>query len=460
MDAQRTEQSKYEAMWAHDAYRAVAPGEHHADRFLDLARPRPDHTVCDFGCGTGRGALRIRLLSGASVSAVDFTDNCLDPDIRLRLGEGFRFVRADLSDPLTERFSYGYCTDVLEHIPPQDVEKVLTNIGLAARKVYFAISTVPDVMGAMIGEPLHLTVRDPFWWHDTLKRVGYRIDWSQYNEGMVCFYASMYLSVDDFIDMSSINVEHETIKANIKANLSLGLREIVPHAAQDTTVYLLAGGPSLADFEQQIVEAGRAGTPIVTVNGTYKWLLDRGIKPAAQVMVDARTFNRRFVEPLVDTCTYLISSQCDHEILKSLPPDQTWLWHSSNADPVRETIEELERQHEWYPVRGGTTIATSGLVLLTMLGFRKVEIFGLDSCLRGNDHHAYPQPENDKGHIQKVTIGGKEFSCEPWMLIQANDFQNLVRSVFSKISDFEMVVHGDGLVAQMLNCAAEAVGSE
>ena len=460
MDAARSEAAKYAAVWSHDAYRRVAPGEHHVEKFLEVARPGRNRVLCDFGCGTGRGALAIVARTDLSVVGVDFAANSLDRDVRDQLGERFRFLQHDLTTPLDEQFDYGFCTDVLEHIPPQDVERVLTNIGLAARRVYFAISTVDDVMGVLVGEPLHLTVESPWWWHDKLTSLGFRIDWSHYQDGVACFYASMYLSVDDMIDKSCVNVEHQQIKDNIKANISLGLREIVPHAVQDTVVYLLAGGPSLADHEQQIVEAGKSGTPIVTVNGTYNWLLERGIRPAVQVMVDARKFNRRFVTPLVDTCTYLISSQCDHELVKSMPPEQTWLWHSSNAEPVREAIDELQRNHEWYPVHGGTTVATSAIVMLTMLGFRKVEIFGMDACIRDGVHHAYSQPENDDDFQQKVIVNGREFTCAPWMVIQANDFQNLVRHVFSKIAEFEMVVHGDGLISHMLNCAAEAARSD
>jgi len=445
----------YEALWAHDAYRIIAPGEHHVQRFIDFARPRTHHVVCDFGCGTGRGAYALAALHNLSVCAVDFASNCLDDGVRESLGERFRFLQHDLTTALDERFDFGYCTDVLEHIDPADVDTVLKNIGTSAKKVYFAISTVPDVMGALVGEPLHLTVESPWWWHDKLTEVGYRIDRSEYGEGWVVFWASMYRSAEDFVDQSSINVELEQIKDNIRKNLSLGLQEVVPHAKQDTVVYLLAGGPSLNDFEQQIIESGRAGVPCITMNGTYNWLLERGIKPAAQIMVDARKFNSRFIEPRVDTCKYLISSQCDHDVLKSLPSDRTWLWHPHNESLVREVFDETGCTKEWYPVSGGSTVASSALVLLAMLGFRRVEVFGMDSCIRADKHHAYSQVENDSDHVVEFTAGGRKFLCHPWMAIQARDIQYVIRNVLSKIDDFEMIVHGDGLISHILQTAAD-----
>src|SRR5512139_3224787 len=349
------EAAKYEAVWKHDAYRQVAPGEHHVQKFLEIARPRRDHVLCDFGCGTGRGALSIATHTDLSVVGVDFAANCLDREVREQLGERFRFLQHDLTTPLKETFDYGFCTDVLEHIPPEDVDKVLTNIFVSSKKVYLAISTMPDVMGALVGEPLHLTVESPFWWHDKVKKLGFRVDWSWYNEGVVCFYGSSYANAEDITERSQLNVDDEQLKNNIRSNMLLNLREVVPYEKQDTVVYLLAGGPSLNDFENQIVEAGKSGVPIITVNGTYNWLLEKGIKPAAQIMVDAREFNKRFVTPLVDTCKYLISSQCDPDVLKSIPGDQVWLWHSGAHDILKEVFEEFEGR-ECFPVHGGTTI--------------------------------------------------------------------------------------------------------
>jgi hypothetical protein len=364
-------------------------------------------------------------------------------------------VQHDLTAALAERFDFGFCADVLEHVPPADVERVLWNIGTASKRLYLNVSTVPDVMGALIGEPLHLTVESPYWWHDTLERIGFRIDWSECDEQSASFWCSLYANEDDLFDRSSLNTPDEVVRENVRKNLALGLREIEPHQPQDTLVYLLAGGPSLADHEAEIVEAGKRGVPCVTMNGTYGWLLQRGIKPAAQVMVDARTFNRRFVDPVVPGCKYLISSQCDHEVLKALPAEQTWLWHSANSGAV---ADEMPKGREWWPVHGGTTIATRALILLAMLGFRRVEIFGLDSCLRGKDHHAYAQPENDGDFLTTVTVGGREFRVAAWHVLQASDFQGCVRKVLAQIPDFQMIVHGDGLIAHMLQHAAELAG--
>jgi SAM-dependent methyltransferase len=447
----------YEKLWATEDYRRVAPGESLAYTFVEVAKP--DGKVIDFGCGTGRGSLLIHALSNVPILGLDFAQNALDYDVA---GTGVVEFRChDLRNPVGGCEPFGYCTDVLEHIAPEDVDRVLANILEAARRVFLSISTVPDHFGPVLaGEPLHLTVKDPFWWHSKLESSGFKVSWSRYDEQSVQFYGTAWADGEDFEDISKLNCEESLVLANIKANLDLGLPEVEPHQIQkDVVVRLLAGGPSLADHEAEIVEAGRRGEPIVCVNGTYSWLLDRGIKPAAMVMVDAREFNRRFVERPVDTCRYLLSSQCDTELVKSLPKDRTWLWHAAGSELVKRAItewsQEHDSRHEWTPIAGASTVVTRAVTLLAVLGYRKIEIFGWDSCLRGDEHHAYAQPENDSKVVIDVQVGERKFRCHPWMIVQANEFVKLMKHVYGKIPELELAIRGSGLIAAILEKGAD-----
>lgn len=453
-------QALYERMWTHDEYRAVAPGEQYVYRFIDWAGPHG--SIVDFGCGTGRGAVMIGALTNAKVVGLDFAANALDKTARGL----FEFRQHDLREPLQLNvFDYGYCTDVLEHIAPEDVDAVLRNIFVAARRVFLAISTLPDHFGpAIAGEPLHLTVQPHAWWREKLESMGVRIDRQHEAEGVAFFYASLYANGQDYSDVTGLNVNDDRLRENIATNLRSGLKDICPHEVQDTHVYVLAGGPSLADHEEEIIERGKAGAIFVTVNGTYKWLIDRGIRPAVQVMVDARPFNARFVDPIIDTCKYLFSSQAAHEAVAKVPKEQAFLFHSGECDLVKSCFDDFCKEQgiarEWYPIYGGSTVVTRALVCLAMLGFRNVEVFGWDSCLRGDEHHAYDQKENDSAHIVDIDIRGRSFKCHPWMVVQAHEFPKIVRFILGPIPDFNLIVRGDGLIAHMLNTAAELAGKE
>lgn len=162
-----TERDKYRTLWQFDRYREVSPGEFYADQVASMfERPGP---VIDFGCGTGRASLRL-VDAGYTVMLVDFADNCRD-DEALRLP----FLEWDLTRPCPLRAPYGICCDVMEHIPPGDVDTVIRNIMASARKVFFHISTIPDLMGEFISSTLHLTVRNHLWWEQAFRDGAYKI---------------------------------------------------------------------------------------------------------------------------------------------------------------------------------------------------------------------------------------------------------------------------------------------
>jgi hypothetical protein len=172
-----TEQEKYQRLWGRSDYRAYAPGEKIAKTFLEVAKP--EGLVLDLGCGTGRGALKIAETN--DVLLIDFTDNCRD-----KAAMKLPFVQWDLTHPLPVSAPYGFCTDVMEHIPPEDVDTVLANILSACDNVFFQIATVPDKFGSVIRQKLHLTVQPHEWWAAKLPNIR----WQERTEYHSCFYIS------------------------------------------------------------------------------------------------------------------------------------------------------------------------------------------------------------------------------------------------------------------------------
>lgn len=444
------EKDLYKMMWERPEYRKVAPGEGAAFEFLAQAKPSRGSSVIDLGCGTGRGSLNLAFFGGLDVTMVDFADNCLDPDIRPMLetqSHALRFKEHDLSQPLEIKAAYGFCTDVMEHIRPHHVDRVLDNCLESCQHVFFQIATEDDQMGKLLGHRLHLSVHPYEWWLKKFNDRKCMIHWSKEEPGYAYFYVSAWLSGNDFVDCGTLNTTEEQIKANVKNNIALGFEQVQPYPTNDVEVMIVGGGPSLAANIEEIRRLREDGVKLITINNAYKYCLDHGITPSAMVMVDAREFNLRFVEPIVPDCKYFIASQCDPSVFSKVPKEQTYIWHTST-----EMLNDiLANQYErWYPVPGGSTVLLRAIPLFRMLGFKRFHVFGCDSCLDGDKHHAYDQKENDGQPVVPVSIGGKIFYCHPWMVSQAQEFVDLIKMMGDEI---ELDIRG-GLLRHILETGA------
>lgn len=158
------EAAKYSHVWQHPNYRKWSPGEDLVETFVRACAVERGSRIIDFGCGSGRAAKALAM-RGYDVLAVDHTLDCLDAGLRVP------FCLACLWDlPKLEPADWGYCTDVMEHIPPEKVDAVLTGIAANVKQgAFFNISFEPDDFGSrLIGSPLHLTVRPSEWWAESL----------------------------------------------------------------------------------------------------------------------------------------------------------------------------------------------------------------------------------------------------------------------------------------------------
>lgn len=467
------EQKKYIKCWDVDKYRIVAPGERLVSLFMETANPKKGNTIVDWGCGTGRASKKF-YEAGLDVTMVDFAFNCLDEGVKelAKDNENIRFVEHDLNKKISLPSEFGFCTDVMEHIPEEEVDAVLDTILDNSRHVFFQISTQDDIMGDHpdIGETLHVNVKPYQWWLEKFVSKQVVIHHSNDLNGAVIFYVTGWGNQPLDWKSGVVNTSDESIIENMRANAKFGFQQVKPHEEQDIEIMLLAGGPSLNDFENEIRENRNNGMPLITTNGTYNWALTRGLKPSMQCVIDAREMehNRRFtnlVDGLTDQTKFCVASQCHPNIVRHLPLDRTYLWQVSLSDELLPHIKESYGKiyEDWFPAPGGSTVTTRALCLLRMLGFNKIHIYGFDSCLFEDRHHAYEQKENDKDleRTVDITVGGgtkyaKTFTCAPWHAFQAKDFQEMVPRV---LADAKLDIKGDGLIAYMVNTGAALADS-
>jgi SAM-dependent methyltransferase len=453
---------KYTKLWSVPEYRAIAPGEEYVETFLREAKPRQGAHVVDLGCGTGRAGLRLATVGRCNVTMIDFARNCLDKHVQDLLEKGMiasedqepvkiSFIKADLEKRLPVIAEYGFCCDVMEHIPPEKVQAVLNNILLACRHCFFVIFTKEDNCGkAHIGEPIHLSLHPYSWWLERFNERECVIHWSAERENAVVFYVTAWQEAKTIVESGVVNTGEDQIRKNVETNIAGDWMQVSPHESNEEEVMILGGGPSLANFEQDIWLKRREGVKLITLGGAYNWALEKGFRISGTIIVDARPFNARFVKPVVDDCKYFIASQCDPSVFEGLPKDRTYIWHTM-ADQITDLLKA--RYDRWWSIPGGSTVLLRAIPLLRLLGFHRFHLYGCDSCLSGGTtHHAYEQVENNTEAILPVlTSDGRLFHCHPWMVAQSEEFLELVKFFGDEI---DLAIYGDGLLSHLITTAA------
>ena len=149
--------------------------------FEEIAKPEEGSSIIDFGSGTARASLALAQL-GFRVQMLDITEQSMDSEVEDYLVDNpvnLKFKEVNLWDTnsmFQYHAEYGYCCDVMEHIPTEYVMLVLNNILACTPRAFFYICLVPDAFGQIIGKPLHLTVKPFLWWREKLNEVANVVD--------------------------------------------------------------------------------------------------------------------------------------------------------------------------------------------------------------------------------------------------------------------------------------------
>jgi hypothetical protein len=277
------------------------------------------------------------------------------------------------------------------------------------------------------------------------------------------------LKVIEGMDLSEgrLTTSDEEILSNIRHSIRLGHPQVQPAGVKPEVVCLVGGGPSLNDTEEELRELVFEGALVVTVNGSYHWCIERNIRPSAQVLIDARAFNSRFVQPDVPKCRYYIGSQAHPDTWKAVQGREfVGIFHSvgppKEDDHIRQILDDYYKTR-WVGVAGGTTVVSRALGLLRTIGYMRFHLFGVDSCFLGGEHHAYDQPENsEESRVARVGPADRpdltrSFRVTRWHLKQFEDFLKFLHSSGNK---FLLNVHGEGLLAYALRTNAQVVIEE
>ena len=127
-----------------------------------------------------------------------------------------------------------------------------------------------------------------------------------------------------------------------------------------------------------------------------------------------------------------MTSQCHPDVFDALaehPRDKLALWHAGlHDDAMVEILRPYCSDDEpGVIVGGGSTVGLRAMFLAYLSGFRKLHLYGFDSCYRGPDHHAFTQALNEGEALLEVMMASRRYRCSIWMARQAQELTGSTR---------------------------------
>jgi len=246
---------------------------------------------------------------------------------------------------------------------------------------------------------------------------------------------------------SLVNTDEAQLVKNMTENCKKPLEWFIPHEKNNKTLIIVGGAPSLKDNIGDLKAKIRTGAHVLTTNGTLKFLQTKGIKPDYHAQFDAKAESASFVDAAPGGVTYLIGSMSNPQVLDNLKDKRVILWHGGfDMDEMQKVLKPYQNR-PIVIVGGGYSIGIRALSLGFQMGYRKFVMYGVDSCFHENEHHAYPQVQNDGDRPVTAVYEGKNYSVAPWMYRQALNFQDNYQEL-TKIGCTIKVI-GEGLIPDM-----------
>jgi hypothetical protein len=167
-------------------------------------------------------------------------------------------------------------------------------------------------------------------------------------------------------------VKMDDRKTNLDKNLASGRPVLMSDQPEQNKPLLIVGsGPSVSD--QKTIDYIQAWPGDVwAINGAYDFLLDQGLICEGFFGLDPLPGLADYVRRPQEETTFYIASMCDPSVLETLKDNKLLLWHACAEDSGF-----FPEGHK--AVIGGTTAVTRAPFLALALGYRDINLIGVDS---------------------------------------------------------------------------------
>lgn len=245
----------------------------------------------------------------------------------------------------------------------------------------------------------------------------------------------------------SMAMDIETVKSNV-AQSKYKYKDLsdFPDWKEDKSIAIVAGGPSL----KQTIETLRNNKyhNILVCGSAHDYLYDNGIPPTMCIVCDPDPISATYLKRANNySTTYFIATQCDKAVFDRFHCLSKVYTFNAGGDDAFNKIFDMGTF-----LKGGCTVGTRAIMLALGMGYTQIELFGFDTCILEDAHHAYEfnDPSETIGKINEISLvpGGRVFKMADYMVGQLFDIKQILIANYARMN---LVVHGDGVIAEYFN---------
>lgn len=416
---------QYQAQCAalHVADPGWGDGAAHRDvkRLVQYADDLKTKDVLDYGCGKGMMA-----------KMWPWPINEYDPAI---LGKQQRPAPAD----------FVMCLDVMEHIEPDCLMDVLADLYRVTKKIcYMTIALTPAKKHLPDGRNAHLIVEPWEWWKNKLEHFFYihgsHVATNESGKSEVHVLVSrlplgpapqaqpprgptpQQISFDGtevpFADKDRVInlLDYEMVEfgdympvAFFPENLANSVATFPPERwyrkpeapeIKEQRIAVVGYGPSLRESVQYITPENY--DVIVSMSGSYNYLMERGIRPTHHFDIDWKPHKSKFTAKAEPGTKYFISSICNPATVDNVKNLDSQIMFIEHGDQI--TYPEGA-----YVRTSGYDVGQHALIVMKELGYRNFDLFGFDYCFDVNKIRHAGEHGGRVHHYFKGRVGDKVF---------------------------------------------------
>jgi len=225
---------------------------------------------------------------------------------------------------------------------------------------------------------------------------------------------------------------------NIEHAMSLGLPELEVRQEQPGFLTLACYGPSLKQTYREITR------PLLSVSGAHDFLIERGRVPTYHVEADPRPHKAGMLTKASDQTEYIISAMCHPSVFEALKGRNVKIFHYENG-PESQWWHAVNSPNTPL-IGGGSTVGLRALEVAHVLGFRALDIHGMDSSFEKNGNQwAGSHTGRPKDAFPVKAHTGRTFWTSTLMVQAAREAVG-----FFKSHNIPVKIRGDGLIREMM----------